>query len=119
MTKKLALILAAMTWLVAGHATPAWSLWMEGNALVEDCTSDNDWDVLVCSSYVIGVADMIEVNSSLEISGFSPICIPTTRVTGGQLRRVVVNYLNAHPEETHMAAVVLVIAALREAFPCQ
>ncbi len=48
MTKKLALILAAMTRLVAGHATPAWSVWKEGNALVEDCTSDNDWEVVGC-----------------------------------------------------------------------
>ena len=119
MTKKLALILAAMTWLVAGHATPAWSFWQKGNDLVEDCTSDNDSNVLTCLGYVMGVADMIDANSTLDISGFSPICIPSETVTVGQLRRVVVKYLNSHPEKTHDPAVVLVVVALREAFPCQ
>ena len=119
MTKKLALIFAAMTWLVAGHATPAHSIWKNGNDLVRECTSDNPSGVIACINYVIGVADMIDVIFQLEISGSAPICIPSERVSGVQLERVVVNYFDSHPEETHNPAVVLVIVALREAFPCQ
>ncbi len=55
----------------------------------------------------------------LETTGFVPVCIPTERVSLGQLGRVVVKYLKDHPEEEHDAAVVLVVVALREAFPCE
>ena len=117
MTKKLALIFAATTWLVAGQATPARSVWYEGNALFEDCMSNNYSDLIACYHYVMGVADMVDTLGEIEVSGFSPICIPT-KVSVGQLGRVVQSYLNVHPEKTHMKAVVLVVSALREAFPC-
>ncbi len=117
---KLILMLAVTTWLVVGHTTPAWSVWKKGNDLVEDCTSEDPWQEIACANYVIGVADMISAGFTREVYGtFSPICIPTKTVTGRQLQRVVRKYLIAHPEETHNPTVVLVVLALREAFPCQ
>ena len=123
MMKRLSLMLATLAWLVTGQVSPAWAYWMEGNTLVEDCLSDDATNRVACLSYIIGVADIISVISNLDVSGFAAVCFPPGAVTAGvtadQLRRVVVKYLKAHPEETHEPAVLLVTVALREAFPCQ
>ena len=103
--------------LVTGQVSPAWPIWKEGHALVQDCLSDNPGDQIDCLNYVAGVADMVDVMP--ETAGLAPVCIPPEGVTVGQMGRVVVKYLKNHPEEEHDAAVVLVVVALREAFPCE
>ena len=45
-------------------------------------------------------------------------CIPES-VTVGQLRRIVVKFLEAHPEQLHLLAGSLVLNAYQEAFPCE
>ncbi|MFP6801731.1 MAG: Rap1a/Tai family immunity protein, partial [Pseudomonadales bacterium] len=46
-------------------------------------------------------------------------CVPEGEngVTAGQLRKIVVKYLNENPEELHLTAGSLVSNALNEAFP--
>jgi hypothetical protein len=46
-------------------------------------------------------------------------CLPIEGVTAGQAIRIVTKYLNAHPERLHRDAHILVVEALREAFPCR
>lgn len=45
-------------------------------------------------------------------------CIPDT-VTGYQAAKVVVQYLDAHPEKLHLDLSLLMFSALTEAFPCK
>ena len=91
---------------------------MEGNQFVEHCLSDESLHELACMSYVVGVADMLDAMSQRKLDSFKPFCTPD-ETTSGQLHRVVVKHLKAHPELAHAPALFLVIVALREAFPCQ
>ena len=49
---------------------------------------------------------------------FRLFCYPET-VAVQQLTRVVIRYLEQHPETLHLPPVLTVTEALREAFPCQ
>ena len=52
------------------------------------------------------------------ISNASPHVCPDEEVTTGQETRVVLKYLQDHPEELHLDNAVLVEKALEKAFPC-
>ena len=116
--KRLSLMLATLAWLVTGQVSPAWAIWMPGNTFVEQCLDDAPLSKTLCVAYVTGVADMLGVISFSKVAGVEPYCAPDG-TKPGQLFRVVVKYLKAHPEDTHKLAVWLVVTALREAFPCQ
>ena len=45
-------------------------------------------------------------------------CVPPTGIENDQLVRVVKKYLDEHPEDLHQSARILILFALREAFPC-
>ena len=45
-------------------------------------------------------------------------CIPDA-LTVGEVRNIVVRYMEEHPEELHYASIALVNNALEEAFPCK
>ena len=90
-----------------------------GTALLEECTLalENDLTrvhqvtagsikVGVCMGYVEGVAD-----------AYTDSCAPES-VELGQEIRVVVKYLNDHPENLHLRRAELTKAALKQAFPC-
>jgi hypothetical protein len=91
--------------------SPAASEFLTGNDLQAFCNSPN-WDEKnpsVCFGYIIGVASALD--------GMPLICF-FTGVRPRQVEEVVKNYLKAHPEKRHDAASALVIAALKEKFPC-
>jgi Rap1a immunity proteins len=91
--------------------SPAASDFFTGKELQAFCDSPN-WDEKnpsVCFGYIIGVASALD--------GMSVICF-STEVRARQVEDVVKNYLKAHPEKRHDAASALVIAALKEKFPC-
>jgi hypothetical protein len=46
------------------------------------------------------------------------VCVPDA-LTVGQLRNIVVRYLEEHPEELHYASIVVLNNALHEVFPCE
>ena len=45
-------------------------------------------------------------------------CVPAQGIENDQLVRVVKKYLDEHPEDLHQSARILILFALREAFPC-
>jgi hypothetical protein len=53
------------------------------------------------------------------VSSTSPHVCPAEGVTTGQEKRVVLKYLQDHPEELHLDDALLVERALTKAFPCQ
>ena len=62
----------------------------------------------------------VEMSFSKEKTGKeapSPFCIPTS-VENGQLVRSVLKYIRERPEEAHIPSGVLIVRALRHAFPC-
>ena len=118
MMKRLSLMFATLAWLVAGQVSPTWAGVLTGNSLTEFCLSGETSGRQACTLYVQGVADTVAVGSQGGVAPFKFICIPD-EVTGSQLHRVVVKFLEAHPESTHGYAIALVLIALRGAFPCQ
>ena len=64
-----------------------------------------------CRSLVRGALDMTRLTPSLQVCG-------TAEVTVIQAVRVVVTYLNDHPEERDEPDTTLALRALQGAFPC-
>jgi hypothetical protein len=79
--------------------------------LADSCAStDTGFRNGACAGYVAGVADTLTV--------LERIC-PPDGVTHGQMRKVVLKYLNDRPQLHHRYAITLVEAALNIAFPCK
>jgi hypothetical protein len=83
-----------------------------GNDLKQVCEQkDNLFSAGFCLGYVIGVSDSLDYQ----------VCAPggPGGVTQGQFRDIVVKYLSDNPSQLHLHADILVLTALRQAFPCQ
>jgi len=64
-------------------------------------------------AYIAGAVD-----GMLYIDTRQLFCVPQ-KVTTSQLKKILVNYLNANPERLHENYVPLILSAMREAFPCK
>ena len=82
-----------------------------GNQLLEKCNSDNTVHQVGCMAYVMGILDGATLNGSNV-----PFVIPSSS-DAGQLKDVVLKYLNSHPEHRHWPASMLVWNAMADAFP--
>ena len=100
---------------VSGNVS-AVSAYLDGNKLIEDCINPAIEDQATCSGYISGVSDATDIWEG-ERNFSAGICQPKG-VSVGQIKRVVVKYLEAKPERLHSAASSLVINALKAAFPC-
>lgn len=89
--------------------TPARAEWMSGAQLRDTCAPGTPVDRAMCLSYVIGVLD-----------GFRALDRPprTPRDTSaGEVRDVVVRYLEAHPEQHRLQGRQIVRAAIVAEWP--
>ncbi len=81
-----------------------------GYGLLDICSatdaSGRDW---MCYGYVLGIGAMLR--------DMGTVCFPPA-ATHAQMRNVVVQGLQAHPEEQHEAPEILVTKYLSTAFPC-
>jgi Rap1a immunity proteins len=101
----------------AGAQNPVASTY-SGNDLLRDCSDRNDGPSFsFCLGYINGLRDGV-VFASVGL-GAKPSFEISEKVELGQLKDVVVKYLNEHPEERHSRAAVLVQSALVRAFPRQ
>lgn len=86
---------------------------------------------LMCAAYIKGFVeghDTIAIQlatreyggqvANSKMDTFRLFCYPNT-VAVEKLTRVIIRYLEQHPETLHLHPVLTVTAALREAFPCQ
>ena len=96
-------------------AAPASAAYITGHKLHELCV-END-DTFACTTYVAGVVDMLILMKELGVEKISQPCFPEG-VTAGQLGNVFAKFLRDHPKKRHWEGMVLVTAAIREAFPC-
>jgi hypothetical protein len=74
---------------------------------------DKLWAAGSCRGYVSGVVDAL-----LESTGGACVPYGQTGVTINQLVEVVKLYLKEHPEKRHLPASDLVIASMKDKFPC-
>ena len=95
---------------------------MTGNKFLADyCRDPNEFGSGLCIGYVMGLSDGIAVQQDLLLNKprilWQNICRPEG-VTSGQLRDVVVKYVEDHPEKRHEPVWLLAIVAMRSAWPC-
>jgi hypothetical protein len=95
-------------------------------ALVQDAskqTKEQALEATHCVGYLSGAGDVFKLwqKSTLEHGGGnpSPVCSPTPSVKVDDLIKVVLKFLNSHPDRLHEPYPSLVLAALSEAYPCK
>jgi len=85
---------------------------VDAGTLVRLCAQDT----APCLGYIVGVADSYA--SALAASNrLQVFCIPPT-ATNEQIRQAALRYLTAHPEQAGANAALVVLSALRAAYPC-
>lgn len=102
-----------------------------GNDLYSQLKSNDTIDTLKAYAYLNGVLDAedfyltSEVCTSLSPKGGKPtpfkfvhFCFGDNNVTFGQIKDIVIRYLETHPEKRHIRAHSLVRFALLEDFAC-
>lgn len=82
---------------------------MTGQELLDNCTKGGDF----CTGYIWSNVD----RAATDADSKKWICVPNG-VTSEQGKKVVVKYLENHPEKLHWVAWGLAHNALLEAFPC-
>lgn len=98
------------------YAQGTLSSFESGDALVEECLSNNPELQSHCLGYIAGVADALNGNRIGEFQA----CIPDGRgVSEVQLRVIVLNWLRSRAGLRHLTAAGLIAEALSEAFPCE
>jgi putative tryptophan/tyrosine transport system substrate-binding protein len=115
--------------MLVGVASVCWGA-RDGNMLLQTCTTavrtqdpsenrtasqQDAYDTGYCRGIIMGV---IDGNSYLSFSSQSLYCLPPDRILPSQFTRVVLQYLQQHPERLHRHHNDLVIEAMRTAFPC-
>lgn len=104
---------------------PAQAQRQTGNELLQECqmigrsaeaalTTGEMFQGGVCAGYI---AASMDYTRTLFLMGARLACLPQG-TTIGQAVRVVVKYLEEHPERLHEGKPVLVSSALGAAFPC-
>jgi hypothetical protein len=87
---------------------------LDGQSLLHLC-SGNSADKNACTAYIQGASDQWNLYRALTRT---TQCGPET-LTGGQLRDVVVVYLQKHPEHLIDSAAGLVVEAMTAAWKCK
>jgi hypothetical protein len=78
--------------------------------------------VSICLGVVAGILDFERIwFAAANVAAGKPaahFCVPDS-VSATQAAKVVVKYGNDHPAELNLPAVMIVISAMKEAFPCR
>ena len=101
----------------------------DGNDLMRHCQkavtfldtdnydADNDIDIGWCVGYVHSFTKLNVYYKAFDIP--VPICFPESGIKNRQAVRVLVKYLQDHPENLHKYDMILTILAFAEAYPCE
>jgi hypothetical protein len=71
-----------------------------------------------CAGFMQGITNTNLLYESYLKSTNPLFCLPASGITNGQAARVVVKYLQDHPENLHREPMTVAAAALMNAFPC-
>ena len=102
-------VCAGLVW-----TAPATGAFMDGDRLLAKCNKDPGEGLAVCVGYVVGIADVLLVDS---VSGHRA-CMSLSVMTE-QAVDAVSRWLEAHPDDRRYADNGLVAEALSTAFPCK
>ena len=100
---------------------------MTGNKWLSKCGTTNDgFNGGVCLGYLHGIRDVNDVVNQMGFyskiddvySPFPMFCLPL-EVQLGQLKKIVIKWLNQHPEKLHERLDLQYIYIMREIFPCK
>ncbi len=93
-----------------------------GSDLLRDCQTVKEFGhrefLLGCERYVVGVLDSYQVATVLLKPSIKAFCLPKGGTTD-QMIKVVIKYLENHPEQLHLPAANVIYLALDDAFPCK
>lgn len=112
MRKSYVIAAALSTALIAGKAQAAES----GYQLYSECTSGNNWDKVVCLSYIRGVWDAMVVTDIVRKTGF--ICTDGHDVRASEMLDVWTSWARLHPKDLKNEAGVDVGASYIDTYPC-
>jgi hypothetical protein len=131
--KRLVLVLILL-WPVAGYSrvagyspgdSPVAGDSLDGNFLMDLCDgtapdepNEDVAGVSICLGYLRGILDATVAWESWGHIKPKLICKPSG-VTTGQLRQVFLKYMRQHPENWHLPGSVLMLNALKGAWPCK
>ena len=125
MSRMVLLVFAMFGMVSVGHAAHT----LDGTALLNKCNTavemmNDHHSEVVDASYCLGFVNgimLMTFDQSIELKASHTVlgCAPSQGITSEQGVRIVQKYLNDHLEELHRDAHLLVVYALREAFPCK
>ena len=124
-------LLVLLLVVVAVFSLPSWcnAQDRDGNKLLLDCGAavtifdgggkSLDTDKFIDASRCIGLMQgMFGMNDFYGLTGATLVFCRPNNSTAGQAARIVVKYLQDHPEQLHQDEFGLAVAALQAAFPC-
>lgn len=82
-----------------------------GGVLAEICRVDRGMQLDPCASYILGVADALQIDRTT--------CCPPTDAATIQTLTIVRRYIHDHPENWGWSPIALVKTPLVAAFPCR
>lgn len=115
----LSFVLLAAQPLPAAPAPPAGKpvfMFETGATLLAKCRNRAPEYALACTAYVVGVVDGIKKDIFLGRARTN--CWPD-QMGADQVRKIVVAYLVAYPDQRAFPASLVVSVALNDAFPCE
>lgn len=107
------LLAVGISSLILSAAQPALAEFQDGNQLLRVCSSNAVQDEAYCAGFMSAAADAHRAAPHYANS----ICL-SPDVALGQVRDVVLQYLQNEPQLRHYVAVSIVFEALADAFPC-
>lgn len=90
-----------------------------GNNLLEDLRSTEPVRAVASMQFISGVSLGFQASERIFTGSVDSFCLPNRGSTLGQMKDITQKFLEDKPSERHSSAAVLVIRALRDAFPCQ
>lgn len=120
MTRFILCCLVAVTGL--NFPTPAKAAYITQDKLWDLCTTKQKGDAYdvkqgMCLGYITGAADGW-TDAGEAATPPHPMFCPPPNVSTGDLRDVVLTYMQGHPERGKEAASFIVLSSLNEHFPC-
>lgn len=115
---RLAIVTAFLLSAVHGQAQEV-RPWASAQQIMEECSSElTSSRALECVNYIEGIKDVLNYVRDHSLIKARLPCTPP-RITIGQLRDVVVTFIQNNPQYYHIDGAPAVYAALISAFPCQ
>lgn len=126
------LLMAFLLLVIASLCSAEDKMYMDGRTLKALCSDyqkasleemiseESTKPFMRCFHYMAGIMDSAIFYERMmrTVSGSRLICFPRKKISTDQAILVTNEYLTAHPDKLESQAVVLIMAALRETYPC-